>query len=124
MATGAVRTPPYEAGLGIVAWVRTPGVWHELEGECLRRGVDLRQLSYDRFLNVVYQAMISRLVYDADHPERPRRELDRNLLVARWRVPGVRRAAQPVVVDPTAPYWWTDDEDASQSFFQAMGVVT
>jgi len=99
-------------------------VWHELEGECLRRGVDLRQLSYDRFLNVVYQAMISRLVYDADHPERPRRELDRNLLVARWRVPGVRRAAQPVVVDPTAPYWWTDDEDASQSFFQAMGVVT
>jgi hypothetical protein len=124
VALRAVRTPPYGAGLGILAWVRAPGIWHELEGECLRRGVELRYLSYDRFLNVAYQAMISRLEYDSKNPERPRRELDRQLSVARWRVPGVRVQSRRPEIDPSAPYWWDGDEDASQSFFQAMGVVT
>lgn len=67
--------------------------------------------------------MISRLDYDEDRPERPRRELDQVLEVNDWRIPGLR--SRPTTRRPEgAPYWWDGDEDASQSFLQAMGVVT
>lgn len=123
MVDGAVRVAPYRAGLSILAWVRSPGVWNELDGDCLRRGVDLRRLSYDRFLNVVYHAMIQRLEVDEKQPDRPRREFDHALEVDAWWLPGVRPRPRRVV-DRTAPYWWRGDEDASQSFMQAMGVNT
>lgn len=97
-------------------------MWHELEGECLSHGVDLRSLSYDRFLNVVYRAMIERLDYDSDQPERPRRELNQTLDVDAWQLPGVR-PRKPQVVEVGQPSWWRGDEDASQSFLASMGMV-
>lgn len=123
MDPGAVRSPPYRAGLGLVHWVRQPGRWHELEGECLSRGVDLRSLSYDRFLNVVYHAMLARLKYDHEHPERARQALDSTLSVAEWRVPGATWRPSVASTRPAnAPAWWHGDEDASQSFLSSMGV--
>lgn len=100
-----------------------PGVWQMLEGECVARGVDLRTLSYDRFLNVVYRAMIERLEIDNDQPERPKRELDKLLDVDLWQVPGARPRRIVKVREDDAPYWWRGDEDASQSFLLSMGVV-
>jgi hypothetical protein len=43
------------------------------------------------------------------------------LSVAGWAVPGSgpKRVKQR---DPKAPWWWTDEEDASDSFLKAMGV--
>lgn len=98
-------------------------MWQELEGECVGRGVDLRTLSYDRFLNVVYRAMIERLDYDNDQPERPRRELDRILEVDAWYAPGTRARKTTGDRSDNAPHWWRGDEDASQSFLLSMGVV-
>lgn len=50
-----------------------------------------------------------------------RKVLDSMLSVAGWAVPG----SEPVQVaprDPKAPWWWVDEEDASQSFLAAVGV--
>jgi hypothetical protein len=44
--------------------------------------------------------------------------LDARWAVAEWRVPG--QVVRPSVVG--APVWWHGAEDASQSFFQAMGI--
>lgn len=69
--------------------------------------------------------MIDRLEYDPDQPERARRELDRALDVDLWRVPGVPlRAPRRDVEGRRAPAWWHGDEDASQSFLHAVGVMT
>jgi len=121
---GAVQSAPYRAGLGIVNWVRKPGRWHELEGECLRNGVDLRALTFDRFLNVVYRAMIDRLTYDHEHPDKARTELDRLLEVETWAVPGLRSTRYDATIKSDAPAWWHGDEDASQVFLHSMGVMT
>jgi hypothetical protein len=51
-----------------------------------------------------------------------RRDLDNELGVVRWRIPGQPVVAQPDR-DPAAPSWWDDDEEASQSFLDAMGVA-
>lgn len=56
--------------------------------------------------------------------------LDEDLLVASWPLAGgyvrprAATAAQDVEDVPglTPPSWWRDDEEASQSFFGAMGV--
>lgn len=51
-----------------------------------------------------------------------RRAFDDDLGVALWGTPGV-----PLSInddrDPDAPSWWTDEEDASQSFLSSMGVT-
>src|SRR5687768_4274015 len=119
MAFGAIWSPPYGAIAGLVAWIRQPGRWHELDGECASRGVDIRALRFDQFLNVVYYSIRSRI-----QPERnrdPRKELDNMLNVRSWVVPG--EPMRHVVRIPGAPAWWTDDEDASQEFMQSMGVT-
>lgn len=66
--------------------------------------------------------MISRLEHDRERPGRPRDALDRQLDVNRWQLPGgAYRLRQQA---PTAPAWWRGDEDASQTFLHAMGVVS
>lgn len=66
--------------------------------------------------------MLDRLEYDNDDPGRSRRELDRKLEVDAWLVPGTRPRVRDVAA--SAPHWWHGDEDASQSFLAAMGVLT
>lgn len=66
--------------------------------------------------------MIRRLPYDEKNPGRPRRELDQTLEVQTWRVPGA--AGAPRAGRSSAPTWWRGDEEASQSFLQAMGVIS
>lgn len=80
-------------------------------------------MRFDRFLNVVYYAMLQRLSYDERDPSRTRRQLDQQLKTNAWRVPGTRRRRRVDVPD-TAPSWWRGDEDASQTFLHAMGIVT
>jgi hypothetical protein len=65
--------------------------------------------------------MLDRLEHDDKDPERPRRELDRLLEIDEWHV--VSRKSRVQRREPGTPYWWRGDEDASQSFLNAMGVV-
>lgn len=62
------------------------------------------------------------IVKEGQTEEQARRELDEALGVPTWETPGSR--AVPRKPRPEgAPMWWTDDEDASQSFLKAQGVV-
>jgi hypothetical protein len=79
-------------------------------------------LTYDRFLNVMYYEMLRRLEVDQKNPRRPRRELDNQLQVGAWRLPGSAYRQRRETVN--APAWWRGDEDASQTFLHAMGVVS
>jgi hypothetical protein len=65
--------------------------------------------------------MVQRLEPDKQNPNRPRRELDQKLQVNTWRLPG--GAYRHRKVAPNTPIWWKGDEDASQTFLHAMGVV-
>lgn len=47
---------------------------------------------------------------------------DNALNVRSWPSPGTDGTDPGVVRDPGMPDWWTDDEDASQSFLRSMGV--
>lgn len=66
--------------------------------------------------------MTRRLEHDQKNPARPRRDLDRQLQVNAWHVPGGAYRQRREV--STAPAWWRGDEDASQTFLHAMGVVS
>jgi len=70
---------------------------------------------------VIYYELTRRLEHDEKFPDRPRRRLNQQLDVASWYVPGgvFRRRRDESV----APSWWRGDEDASQTFLHAMGVV-
>lgn len=120
MAIRAVLATPYHAGLGLLNWVRQPGVWHQLDGEYIGRGVDLLSLPLNRFLNVVYSVGVERLKHDDKQPERPRHDFDRALNVHDWTTPG---GARKRVIIEGAPSWWNGDEDASQQFLASMGVM-
>ena len=48
--------------------------------------------------------------------------LDNDFQVRRWSNPW-QEPAEPVAVEDGAPWWWGGDEDASQSFLSAQGVV-
>lgn len=48
--------------------------------------------------------------------------LDADLEVRLWWAPG-QEAPEPVDVEEGAPWWWHGDEDASQAFLAAQGVV-
>lgn len=61
--------------------------------------------------------------HDQRNPDQPRQQYDRDLQVSAWRVPGGVVTRAPGVPE-NAPAWWHGDEDASQSFFTAMGVIT
>lgn len=79
-------------------------------------------MKLDRFLNVIYYEMTTRLEYDQKNPLKNRRELDTSLQVGTWKLPGGAYRQRRVV--PNAPHWWRGDEDASQTFLHAMGVVS
>lgn len=79
-------------------------------------------MKFDRFLNVMYYEMTRRLKYDEKNPERYRRDLDTSLQVGAWQLPG--GAYRQRQVTSGAPSWWRGDEDASQTFLHAMGVVS
>lgn len=79
-------------------------------------------MSLNRFLNVIYYEMTQRLEHDPKNPLRYRRDLDTSLQVGTWKLPG--GAYRQRQVAPHAPHWWRGDEDASQTFLHAMGVVS
>lgn len=60
-------------------------------------------------------------VREGQSAEDARKALDGMLSVAGWTVPG-REPKQVKARDPKAPWWWTDAEDASDSFLKSMGV--
>lgn len=60
-------------------------------------------------------------VHEGQSAEDARKVLDSTLSVAGWAVPGTEPKRVPLR-DPKAPWWWTDEEDASSSFLKAMGV--
>lgn len=66
--------------------------------------------------------MTLRLEVDQKNPLRPRRELDNQLKVKDWKLPG--GAYRQRERASNAPHWWRGDEDASQTFLHAMGVVS
>lgn len=66
--------------------------------------------------------MTQRLEYDQKNPRRPRRELDQQLQVGAWQLPGGAYRQRRDVA--STPAWWRGDEDASQTFLHAMGVVS
>jgi hypothetical protein len=51
-----------------------------------------------------------------------RRELDSELGVIRWQVPGGNRFAE-VEIEEGAPSWWVNDEEASQASLAAMRAM-
>lgn len=66
--------------------------------------------------------MLQRLrVHDGQSAEDARTVLDQTLSTAGWAVPG-SGPKRVKARDPKAPWWWTGEEDASESFFKAMGV--
>lgn len=67
--------------------------------------------------------MLERLDQDEKQPARPRTLLDQQLKVREWRSPGSRLRKKTRDVPTNAPAWWQGDEDASQTFLHAMGIV-
>jgi hypothetical protein len=72
---------------------------------------------------VIYNAMVNSLVTEEGQTmEAARAAFDGQIGVASWRLPGApeREIAE---VDAGAPWWWSGDEDASQSFLDMQGVT-
>jgi hypothetical protein len=65
--------------------------------------------------------MIQRLKPDEEgNVTAARQELDDNLTVIRWQVPGGGNKYAETEREPGAPSWWVNDEEASQSSLAAM----
>lgn len=52
-----------------------------------------------------------------------RRELDNELSVLRWQVPGHGNEYADAEIEEGAPSWWAGDEEASQSSLAAMRAM-
>lgn len=59
---------------------------------------------------------------EGEPEEAAQKRLDSELGVHLWRVPG-QAEPEPVEIEEGAPWWWNGEEDASQSFLAAQGVV-
>ena len=124
MAHGGVRDAPPSVTGGLIHWVLTPRIWHELNGECAGRGVQLLDLAADEFLDFVYFSMTQRLKPDDDgSTAAARQELDDELSVVRWQVPGHGNKFADVEIEEGAPSWWAGDEEASQGSLAAMRAM-
>jgi len=67
--------------------------------------------------------MIARLTPDENYDTTAaRKELDQQLSVLRWKVPGGGRF-EDVEIEEGAPSWWVGDEEASQSSLAAMRAM-
>jgi len=62
------------------------------------------------------------LKHDSKNPAGPRTRLDRKLKIDQWELPGGTYVA-PKREGNAPPAWWDDDEEASQSFLDAVGAV-
>jgi hypothetical protein len=71
---------------------------------------------------VIYYEMTRRLEHDQKNPRQPRQRLDQQLQVNDWQLPGGAYRQRRTV--PNTPAWWRGDEDASQTFLHAMGLVS
>lgn len=68
--------------------------------------------------------MIERLKPDDDGDiTASRKELDNELAVIRWQVPGGANKYAEVKREEGAPSWWVDDEEASQASIAAMRAM-
>lgn len=68
--------------------------------------------------------MVQRLeIPEKADPEDVRRRFDAELETDLWLVPGTVPRTEQADYDPSAPWWWRGDEEASQGFLSAMGVV-
>jgi len=68
--------------------------------------------------------MIDRLKPDEDgNTTAARQELDQELGVLRWQVPGRANKYAEVEREQGAPSWWVDDEEASQASIAAMRAM-
>jgi hypothetical protein len=66
--------------------------------------------------------MCSRLhVPEGQTHESALRQFDARLSVAGWGMPGLE--ATEVTREEDAPWWWSGEEEASDSFLASMGVV-
>lgn len=58
-----------------------------------------------------------------EDPEITRKKFDVDMGVKRWRITAADEDPYAdAVVDEAAPWWWEGDEEASDSFLEAMGV--
>jgi hypothetical protein len=68
--------------------------------------------------------MIERLPMDENgSTKEARAELDKELTVIRWQVPGGANKFADVEIEEGAPSWWAGDEEASQSSLAAMRAM-
>lgn len=68
--------------------------------------------------------MIQRLSPDDEGDTRAaRQELDNELAVVRWKVPGGANRYAEAEIEEGAPSWWAGDEEASQSSLAAMRAM-
>lgn len=75
-------------------------------------------------MDFVYFSMIQRLKPDDEgNTVAARRELDNNLGVARWQVPGHGNKYAEIETEEGAPSWWVGDEEASQASLAAMRAM-
>jgi hypothetical protein len=124
MGDGGLRATPFGAIEQLVGYLVNPAVWAELDGECTAAGVDIRYVSFDRLLNLTYRWLTLRLEPDKEGSVRDARtRLDSDLGVRMWSRIAIGRRDYGIVEPDAAPAWWFGDEDASQSFLTAMGVV-
>lgn len=65
--------------------------------------------------------MLQRLDYSDSENRNPRTDFDNTMLINDWKVPGIIEEKLAVEI-PNAPDWWRGDEQASESFFKAMGI--
>lgn len=62
-------------------------------------------------------------VGENDKPEDVAARLDAQLLVREWVTPFDGQKIITEDIDRDAPYWWRGEEEASQAFLAAQGVV-
>lgn len=68
--------------------------------------------------------MIERLKPDDEGNVDPaKKEMDNNLAVIRWQVPGDANKYADVEREEGAPSWWAGNEEASQSSLAAMRAM-
>lgn len=68
--------------------------------------------------------MLQRLeIPEKADPEEVRKRFDRELMTDLWLVPGRTPLTEQADYDPTAPWWWRGDEEASQAWLNAAGVI-
>lgn len=105
----------------------TPAIWYQLTGECLRNGLDLEQVPFHQLLTVAYSRMVENLPTEDERGNKKdyRGELDKELDVHKWPVPRTIHGSEYQIKreQSTAPAWWVSDEEASQGFLAAYGVV-